>query len=312
MFLDPNNPRIPPTPQPLTEPELIAELVLHDDVHQLASNIQASGYFPTEPLMIVREDGQFRVAEGNRRLAACKLLVNPDLAPESYKSKFRHLSTTVEAHQFSRIPVVIAPNRESTIPIIIARHTSSQIQRWEPAMQANFYQKLVSTGLPIEEVAKKFNLPASKIKEALHSYNLYQMACRLDLDDKAAEVVRNPRTFSLTTLSRIFESTIGRSILGVELADDGKIVGKISQDEFKKGFRKLVNDVASGKADSRKLNSPADIKGYLDSFVPTDKPDLSKKGSFDSDSFLTTTASTRLQHRRSPRGSKLALESVEV
>jgi len=98
IFLDPNNPRIPPTPQPLTEPELIAELVLHDDVHQLASNIQASGYFPTEPLMIVREDGQFRVAEGNRRLAACKLLVNPHLAPDSYNSKFRHLSTTVEAH----------------------------------------------------------------------------------------------------------------------------------------------------------------------------------------------------------------------
>jgi len=42
MFMDAKNPRIPPTPQPLSEPELIAELVLHDDVYQLASNIRSA------------------------------------------------------------------------------------------------------------------------------------------------------------------------------------------------------------------------------------------------------------------------------
>src|SRR6266850_2511055 len=108
LFLDPSNPRIPPTPKSLSEPELIEELVLHDDVLQLAANIQANGFFPTEPLMAIRENGKLYVVEGNRRLAACKLLVNPDLAPESHKTRFKHLSTNIDTRQFNHIPVVIA------------------------------------------------------------------------------------------------------------------------------------------------------------------------------------------------------------
>jgi len=287
LQLDPANPRIPPSSKTLSQSELITELVTHDDVYQLALNIQANGFFPTEPLVAIREKGKYYVAEGNRRLAACKLLANPDAAPEDFRSRFKLLSAKMSPTEFDKIPVVVAPNRDSTVPIIIARHTLSQIARWEPAMQASFYYRLVSAGLSVEDVANKFGLPAARIREGLHSHNLYQMACRLKLPVKVADHVRNPREFNLTTLTRVFDSPHGRDFFGIELAPDGKISGKIPPQEFQKGFARLVKDLASGDADSRTLNSPAQIKEYLEDFGPTEKPDLSKKGSFDSDSFLT-------------------------
>lgn len=293
LFLDPENPRIPPTPKVLTQPELISELVRHDDVYELASNIKNNGFFPTEPLVAIKENGKLIVVEGNRRLAACKLLVSPALAPTEFQAKFRQLSTNVAPNLFRAIPLVIAPDRDATVPVIIARHTAPQIQKWEPVMQASFYQKLVSAGLSIADVGKKFNLSAAKIRDALRDANLYQMACRLPLPPAVATVVRDPRQFTLTNLSRVFESPVGRQFFGVEFSEDGTVIGKIAQNEFKKGFTKLVSEIATGTADSRTFNSQKEIKDHLDKYSIKEKPDLSKRGAFDSTNFLTSVASTK-------------------
>lgn len=286
LFLDPRNPRIPPSSKPLDEGDLIAELVLHDDVYDLAKNIAANGFFPSEPLVAVKEGSKLFVVEGNRRLAACKLLVSPEAAPKEFESKFRSLSEKFDQNSLKAIPVLIAPSRGSTVPLVIARHTSTQIERWVPAMQANFYYNLLRQGMSIEDVAKEFNQTVGKIREALHAHHLYQMACRLDLPQQTADVVRNPRRFSLTTLERIFETPVGREFFGVSLREDGALEGTIDPNEFKKGFARVVADVATEKVDSRLLNTPDDIQKYLTGFPTSERPDLSKKGSFDSTTFL--------------------------
>jgi hypothetical protein len=259
---------------------------LHDDVFDLAKNIAANGFFPSEPLVAVKEGGKLTVVEGNRRLAACKLLVSPEAAPKEFQSKFKSLSEKFDQNLLKAIPVVIAPSRGSTIPLVIARHTSSQIERWAPAMQANFYYNLLGQGMSIEDVAKEFNQTVGKIREALHAHHLYQMACRLDLPTEEADVVRNPRSFNLTTLERIFQTPVGRDFFGVSLREDGVVEGSIDPSEFKKGFARAVADVAAGKADSRLLNSPDDIQKYLAGFSASERPNLSRKGSFDSTTFL--------------------------
>jgi len=50
------------------------------DVYELVLSISASGYFPHEPLIVTEEDGRHVVIEGNRRLAAVKILLDPDIA----------------------------------------------------------------------------------------------------------------------------------------------------------------------------------------------------------------------------------------
>ena len=287
LFLDPRNPRIPPSPKPLSEPELIEQLVSHDDVYELAKSIALNDFFPSEPLVVVREDRRLIVIEGNRRLAACKLLVSPEAAPEDFRDRFKVLAAKVDQNTLKAIPIVIAPSRAKTVPLVIARHTAAQIERWAPAMQANFYNNLLGQGMSIEDVAREFNQTVGKIRESLYSHNLYQMACRLDLPDGKTEIVRKPRKFALTNLQRIFETPVGRDFFGVKFRDDGTIEGYIDPKEFEKGFAKAVADVATGAADSRVLNTPDDIKRYLDSFSPSERPDSSKKAVFDSTSFLT-------------------------
>lgn len=51
LFLDPENPRIPATGRRLSQRELIAELVEHDGVYELAKSIAENGYFPNEVIV---------------------------------------------------------------------------------------------------------------------------------------------------------------------------------------------------------------------------------------------------------------------
>ena len=95
ILLDPRNPRIPPASEPLDQRSLIAELVDHDKVYELAQKIAQNGYYPVESLIVIKEDGKMVVIEGNRRLAALKLLIAPEAAPEDQIPKFRALSNRI-------------------------------------------------------------------------------------------------------------------------------------------------------------------------------------------------------------------------
>ena len=63
-----------------TEEEVIQVLWEAMDVRELMMSIAASGFFRHEPLIVAKEHGKNVVIEGNRRLAAVKVLLNPALA----------------------------------------------------------------------------------------------------------------------------------------------------------------------------------------------------------------------------------------
>lgn len=77
LHFDPKNPRLaeygitPATP----EDEVLKILWDAMDVRELVQSISASGFFPHEALIIAEEDGKKIVIEGNRRLAAVKVLL---------------------------------------------------------------------------------------------------------------------------------------------------------------------------------------------------------------------------------------------
>ena len=65
-----------------TEAEIISVLWEAMDVRELVLSIAASGFFRHEPLIVAQESGRNVVIEGNRRLAAVKVLLDPGLADE--------------------------------------------------------------------------------------------------------------------------------------------------------------------------------------------------------------------------------------
>src|SRR6266487_2693435 len=118
LLLDPQNPRLPQSGGGLTQRQIIDELVTHDAVYELAKDISTQGYFPTEILLGVQDSDQVIVIEGNRRLAALKLLINPELAPQAHLEKFRRLSEKVTPTSIAKVQVIITPSREAATPIL--------------------------------------------------------------------------------------------------------------------------------------------------------------------------------------------------
>ncbi len=75
------------------------------------------------------------------------------------------------------------------------------------------------------------------------------------------------------------ESQAGQDFLGVELDSRQGYKGKVTPAEFKKGFGRVVTDVAEGHVTSRDLNDHKSIKKYLLNIEHL-KPKRSKRGSF--------------------------------
>ncbi len=84
LAFDLKNPRLPEfgLTDRSTEIEVIKVLWDAMDVKELAMSIAASGFFPHEPVIVAQEAGKNVVIEGNRRLAAVKLLLNPALVED--------------------------------------------------------------------------------------------------------------------------------------------------------------------------------------------------------------------------------------
>lgn len=84
LTFDLKNPRLPEfdLTDNATEADVIKVLWEAMDVEELVMSIAASGFFPHEPLIVAEEDGRNIVIEGNRRLAAVKVLLNPQIAED--------------------------------------------------------------------------------------------------------------------------------------------------------------------------------------------------------------------------------------
>lgn len=85
LFFDNQNPRLaeygitPDTP----EKDILQILWENMDIRELVQSIAASGFFQHEALIVSEENGYLIVIEGNRRLAAVKVLLHPEIAEEN-------------------------------------------------------------------------------------------------------------------------------------------------------------------------------------------------------------------------------------
>lgn len=264
LTLDALNPRIPVSGKTPSQKELIVELVENDRVYELAELIVANGYLPDQYLIVVRDDGRLIVVEGNRRLAAVKLLLEPHLAPSDYQRRFTTLSEKIDPASISELKTLIAPSRGAAIPLIVSKHTETSVEPWAPIMQANFYVRQIKGGVTIEKLSQTINVPAVDIKEALFTAGLYAEARKLRLSADLKEVVDDPRAFTMSTLIRLAAKPLGRQFLGLQQNAKGKVKSTLEKKVFSKRFGRIVADIASGIKNSRNLNTDTEIRAYLD------------------------------------------------
>lgn len=85
LDFDINNPRFTPDKAPASsnDDDVVVQLARSADLAELVQSISTSGYINIEPLIVIERGGRLAVLEGNRRLAAVKVLRNEELARQA-------------------------------------------------------------------------------------------------------------------------------------------------------------------------------------------------------------------------------------
>lgn len=113
LHFDRTNPRLAEygvSPQ-ATDDDILTILWDAMDVRELVQSIAASGFFPHEALIVSCEKGKNIVIEGNRRLAAVKVLLNNQIAKKN-GWEVPTLSK-IEHDRLASLPVIISNRKDS-------------------------------------------------------------------------------------------------------------------------------------------------------------------------------------------------------
>jgi hypothetical protein len=282
LTLDPKNPRLPELGHEASQPEIIAELIRHEAVFDLAKEISRFGYFPTEVLVCIDDGGSLVVVEGNRRLASMKLLLNPESAPAEHVGRFKKLAKDAVGLP-KEIRVTVAPSRSAAAPFIMNRHTKIDIKRWEPIQQARYIQSLLDSGASLEQLPELTGFRRGDLVDRLRTKTMYDIANTLPLSGPLKDVVSDPRRFNASTLERVIGTPRLREFLGIEFDAEGGIVGKVHPDDFKRAYQRIVEDIVDGKVDTRIINKKAGVSRYLKRIAQAAPK---RDGAFTSDSLL--------------------------
>ncbi|MGO4884916.1 MAG: ParB N-terminal domain-containing protein [Bryobacteraceae bacterium] len=157
LDFDPNNPRLAEDGiKSPTESQIIVALAEMADLSEVVESIAANGYIDIEPIIVQRIGDRFRVLEGNRRLAAIRILQQPSLAkgtgiavPEISEE---HLKTLKE------VTVYAVANPDQARDFIGFKHINGP-HKWDAIAKARFaadwYRRESPQGVTIDRIARR-------------------------------------------------------------------------------------------------------------------------------------------------------------
>ena len=290
-----------------TQNSIIKNLILHDNILSLAKQISEHGFVPVEKMIVLEKGEKYIVLEGNRRLAALKCLINPELA-HPYSKKFKELGTNFPLSSIKKIPVFIAPNRKEALSkFIIPKHTEPSVKKWATYNKSKIYAKMIlDQGKTVDDVCKSYNIKKDSVIKALRMYQCYEIATKLPLTNEVMDKVLDERKFPITTLDRLMQSKEGQKFLGIKFDKNGNLKGKIQKEEFIKRYMQIISDIAEKTATSRTLHEDKDKKSYLENIKK--KPNLNTTGSFSFKSFNKRIISNKFKKPKNPKIRKTKLK----
>jgi len=301
--LDAKNPRLHDVPGNSNQ-GVIANLLLSQynrDIRSIAKSIVEKGYFPHEDILLIEERKKLVVVEGNCRICACLVLLNPGVAKDPRdKNHFTRLARKLPEpakNSFKKIPCSIAPSREQAYILIESRHTSAPINPWTPYAQGNFYRSLLIEGRSIQELSEEFNRPASDIRGKIRVTGVSDIIMHLP------EASLNPGEYTVDVkktgeaaaiILRLLQSKEAQKFFGlkIDMNDVGNLLSNVSEEDFLRVLSSLAKDALLNKStngkpiiDTRILNDEDGRKAYLAKYSG-DMPQGKSGHSFNSETFL--------------------------
>jgi hypothetical protein len=162
LDFDVNNPRFTPDKRPdsNSDASVAEKLASSADLAELVQSIATSGYINIEPLIVIERNNRLAVLEGNRRLAAVKVLRDPELARQA-KITVPSMSDVARS-SMERLLVYRVADEADARDLIGFKHINGP-QSWDAFAKARFaarwldaeHEKAASglTGLTLGDIA---------------------------------------------------------------------------------------------------------------------------------------------------------------
>lgn len=167
------------------EDELVERLWKEFAVDELAMSIASNGYFEHEPLFAAHEDGRHVVVEGNRRLAAVKILLDDSLREKLGAVDLPNI-TTERREELVTLPVVQC-SRQAIWNYIGFKHVNGP-QPWQSYAKAQYVAWVHNElGEPLEEIARRIgdrHATVRRLYRGLMVLRQAEAAGKFDLEDR--------------------------------------------------------------------------------------------------------------------------------
>lgn len=287
LFFDPENPRFPREISSGEESIILEKMIRDERVAEIMQSIGVQGYFAGEPLLVAQIDDsdQYYVVEGNRRLAALKLL-NGELAiPKRLKTI---ISIVEEAEQKpEKVPCIVFSERREILRYLGFRHITG-IKAWGPLAKARYLKQLREDIYADEPEDQQLKMLAKEIGS--RSDYVGTMLTGLELYDKAREQEFfhlpgvNEKSIEFTLLT----TSIGYRNISDYLGLDSKVdtfCENVDDDKLRDIFSWIYSQDQQGNtivSDSRKLKDLSAVVANPDAVA-----NLKKKGDLN-EAFLMT------------------------
>lgn len=240
LQLDPQNPRIE-VEKNATQEQIRLKLLELEDVLDLARGIERNkGLFYGERIIVVEEAGKAVVLEGNRRVAACQMLLSPALVPEHFKSRFPKASTETKA-AIRIISADVSPSRAVAEPILTKRHTEQSAKPWSPVAKMRRAVRLLDTH-SVEEVAQLLGTSIGQVRKLIRPYRLLKLALSLTVWTPDERRVLEDEKLKTNPYTRLFTLAATKEALRAHFDDDQKIVSGLAQEKFQSELERIARD----------------------------------------------------------------------
>lgn len=159
LRLDHKNPRLLEQSESTNDSAIIGRLFRGAELDELLQSISTNGYLDIEPLVVTGDANDLVVLEGNRRLAALRLLREPDLAnqisrAEGIKIRVPEVDESVRS-TMEEISVYYVGNREDARSFLGFKHINGPA-KWDAYAKARFAAEWydASQGTSLSEIAR--------------------------------------------------------------------------------------------------------------------------------------------------------------
>jgi len=237
--LDDENPRI--AAKGLDQAEIRELLLEHEGVADLAHKIiKAGGLFPHDLLIVGTLAERLTVLEGNRRIAALQMLLDPSLIPDAFRDKVPRADGDLR-QRLQAVPAVLAPDRGAADHVIARIHAFSARKGWSPLAKYRYAHSRREEKESLPQIADDLGSDVSEVRKFIRRYNIYREVLTLGWSDEEEAVLRGDE-LPVTPFLYPFERTPVRALIGDVFDAEGHRNPKYNRDTVNASLKKLARD----------------------------------------------------------------------